>query len=99
MAEFTVNKETFKVRYDKVKAKVKELIREGNIRRIIIKNSDGEKLIEIPLNLGVASVVLVPIWTAIGAIFALAADYTIEVEKIRKGKSEKDEEKIPSEAP
>lgn len=99
MADFTVNKETFKVRYDKVKAKVKELIREGNIRRIIIKNSEDEKLIEIPLNLGVASVVLIPIWTAIGAIVALAADYTIEVEKIRKAKPEQNEEKIPAEAP
>ena len=55
---------------------------EGNIRRIIIKNEEGNKLIEIPLTLGVVGIVLLPVWAAIGAIAALVADCTIVVEKV-----------------
>jgi hypothetical protein len=57
-------------------------VHEGNIRRIIIKNEDGERLIEIPLTLGVVGIVLLPVWAAIGAIAALVADCTIVVEKV-----------------
>ncbi|HEU4799017.1 MAG TPA: DUF4342 domain-containing protein [Gemmatimonadales bacterium] len=64
-------------------AKVKELVREGNVRRIKVKNSEGRALIEIPLTVGVVGVALIPIWVALGAIAALAADYTLEIE--RKG--------------
>jgi len=60
---------------------VKELVREGNIRRIIIKNEDGRTLIEVPLTLGVIGTVLLPVWAAIGAIAALAARLTISVER------------------
>lgn len=61
--------------------RVKELIRQGNIRRITIKNAEGKSLIEIPLTIGVVGVALLPVWAAIGAIVALAADYTLVVEK------------------
>jgi hypothetical protein len=63
-------------------AKVKELVHEGNIRRIIIKNEEGKTLIEIPLTLGVVGAVLLPVLAAVGAIVALVADCTIVVEKV-----------------
>jgi hypothetical protein len=63
-------------------AKVKELVHEGNVRRVIIKNEEGQTLIEVPLTLGVVGAVLLPVWAAIGAIAALLADCTIVVEKV-----------------
>jgi hypothetical protein len=73
--------ETHKVSGDGLLAKIKELVHQGNIRRITIKNDQGRRLLEIPLTVGVAGAVLLPVWVAIGAVAALAADYTIEVER------------------
>ena len=73
--------EEFRVTGDELLSRIKELFREGNIRRVIIKHEDGHVLIEIPLTLGVVGVALMPVWVAIGAMAALAANYTIEVEK------------------
>lgn len=67
---------------DSLLAKVKELLHEGNIRRLIIKNEDGQVLIEIPLTFGVIGALLLPVWAAIGAIAAMAARLTIVVEKV-----------------
>jgi hypothetical protein len=61
--------------------RVKELVREGNVRRIKIKNDEGRTLLEIPLTIGVVGVALIPVWVALGAIAALAADYTLEIER------------------
>lgn len=61
--------------------RVKEIVHEGNVRRITIKNNEGRTLLDIPLTLGVVGVVLVPVWAAIAAIAALAADYTLVVER------------------
>ena len=72
----------FQVKGEELLAKFKELIREGNIRRIIIDNEEGKTLIEIPLTIGVVGVLLLPVWAAIGAIAALAANLNIVVEKI-----------------
>lgn len=66
---------------DKLLDKVKEIIREGNARKITIKNEAGKNLMEVPLTIGIASVVLIPVWVAIGTIAALAGRYTIVVEK------------------
>ncbi len=74
--------EEFRVNGDAMVAKVKELLREGNIRRIIIKNDKGDTLIEVPLTLGVVGAVMLPVWAALGAIAALAANLTIVVEKV-----------------
>jgi len=74
-------KSEFKVKGEDLLKKIKELIHEGNIRRIIIKNADGKTLIEIPVTLGLVGAVLLPVLAAVGAIAALAADYTIEVER------------------
>jgi hypothetical protein len=79
--------EEFKVSGEAVVSKIKELVREGNVRRIIIKNDEGNTLIEIPLTIGVIGTVLLPVWAAIGAIAALAANLTIAVE--RRGATEK----------
>lgn len=62
-------------------ARVKELVHEGNIRRVIVKNEAGHTILEIPLTFGVVGAVLVPIWAALGAIAALASHYTLVVEK------------------
>lgn len=72
----------FKVTGDAVVGKLKELLHEGNIRRITIKNDEGKTLIEIPLTIGVAGALLLPVWAAIGAIAALAANLTIVIEKV-----------------
>lgn len=62
-------------------AKVRELIHQGNIRRITVKNEEGKSIFEIPLTMGVVGAVLLPVWVALGAIAALAGSYTLEVEK------------------
>jgi hypothetical protein len=77
--------EEFRVSGEGVLAKVRELVHEGNVRRITIKNDDGRVLIEIPLTLGVIGTVLLPVWAAIGAIAALAANLTIAVERADDG--------------
>lgn len=73
--------EEFRVSGESVLAKIKELVHEGNVRRITIKNDEGRTLIEIPLTLGVIGTVLLPVWAAIGAIAAMAANLTIAVER------------------
>ena len=73
--------ERYRVSGDKLVAKVKELVREGNVRRITIRNDDGKALIEIPLTIGVVGAVLLPVWAALGAIAALVANCSIEVER------------------
>ncbi|MGA2141399.1 MAG: DUF4342 domain-containing protein [Brevinematales bacterium] len=77
-----VRTEEFKVSGDSLLSKIREIIHEGNIRRITIKNDDGQSLIEIPLTLGVIGAVLLPVWAAIGAIAALAVNFRIVVEKV-----------------
>jgi len=81
MTEEEVRTEEYQVSGESLVAKVKELVHEGNIRRIIIKDEEGKILIEVPLTLGVVGAVLLPVWAAIGAIAALVADCTIVVEK------------------
>ena len=73
--------EEFKINGGEVVDKIKELIHEGNIRRIILKNEEGKTLIEIPLTLGLVGAALMPILAAVGAIAALVAKMTIVVEK------------------
>jgi len=73
--------EEFSITGDELLAKVKELVHEGNVRRLIIKNDEGKTFIEIPLTVGIVGVLLLPVWAAIGAIAALATDCTIVVER------------------
>jgi hypothetical protein len=74
--------EEIKTTGEQLLAKVKELVREGNVRRIIVKNEEGKTLIEIPLTLGVVGALLLPVAAAVGAIAALVADCTIVVERV-----------------
>jgi hypothetical protein len=74
-------KEEFSVSGEQLLAKVKELIKAGNIRRIAIKGSDGRVIIEFPLTLGVVGALLLPVLTAVGAIAALAMEYTIVIDR------------------
>ena len=76
-----VHYEEFRVDGEGLIAKIKEILHEGNVRRIIIKDDKGNTYIEIPLTIGVVGVILIPVWAAIGAIAALAANFTIVVEK------------------
>jgi hypothetical protein len=66
---------------EKLTAKVKSLLHEGNVRRITVKNSEGHTIIEIPVTAGVAAVVVAPVLTAVAAIAALASDWEIEVHR------------------
>lgn len=76
--------ETFNLKsedVDQVIAKIRHLIDEGNVRSIVVKNERGQTLIVVPLTVGLVGAALLPVWAAIGAIAALAADCTIEVER------------------
>ena len=75
------NWESFKVTGDEIMTKVKEIVREGNARRIIIKNEKDEIIMEFPLTIGAIGAVLAPMFAAIGALAALATKCTILVEK------------------
>jgi len=77
----TTRKEEFKVSGEMLLTKIKELLHEGNVRHIIIKNDAGTVIAEFPLTAGVVGVLLLPAWAAMGAIAALAADLTIIVER------------------
>lgn len=72
-------KEEFKVDGQDLLKKVKELIQEGNVRRIIIKDKDGKVLIELPLTVGVIGAVFAPVLAAVGAIAALVTECSIIV--------------------
>jgi hypothetical protein len=84
MSEAKVRTEEFRVSGEVLLAKCKELVHEGNVRRLTIKNEEGKTLIDIPLMLGVVGAVLAPQAAAIGAIAALVTDCTIVVEKMEE---------------
>ncbi|HEY8999606.1 MAG TPA: DUF4342 domain-containing protein [Candidatus Saccharimonadales bacterium] len=74
-------KEEFKVNGEELLKKVKQLISEGNVRRIVIKNKEGKSIVEIPLTVGVVGTLLAPPLAAVGAIAALVTECTIVVER------------------
>ena len=75
------NKTEFSVSGDELLKKIKEIINEGNARRIIIKDKTGNTYLEIPVTVGIIGAVLAPVLAAVGAIAALAADFRIEIIK------------------
>jgi hypothetical protein len=81
MSEERTWTEEIKTTGEELVSKTKELLHEGNVRRIIIKDEEGKTIIEVPLTLGVVGAVLLPTLAAVGAIAALVADCTIVVEK------------------
>jgi hypothetical protein len=84
MAGGKTRTEEFRVSGEQLLGKIKELIHEGNIRRIIIKNKDGQTIVEFPVTVGVLGAVLAPYLAAVGAIAALVAEATIVVEKVER---------------
>ena len=81
MTEEKVRSEEFKLSGSEIVDKIKELLHEGNIRRIIIKQ-EGQTVIELPLTVAAVGVVLVPVLAAIGAFAALVTDCSIVVERV-----------------
>ncbi len=75
------NKEFFTVSGERIIEKVKEIIKEGNARKIIIKNEKEETIAEFPLTAGTVGVLMAPALAALGAIAALITKCTIVVEK------------------
>lgn len=98
MTEKKSGYEEFKVSGENLLGKVKELIHEGNVRRVFIKNDDGTTLLEIPLTAGLAVTVvaaaLAPVLVAVGAIAALVTQVTVGVE--RRGPDSTDREGSPA---
>jgi len=77
----------FKVKGEELLQKVRDIVHEGNARKIIIKDDKGSPFIEIPLTLGVVGALLAPVWAAVGAVAALASHFTVEV--VRKDAPDK----------
>jgi diacylglycerol kinase family enzyme len=77
----TQKTESFKVKGEELLKKVKEIIKEGNVRKITIKDKDGKTLVVLPLTIGVIGAVIAPVLAAVGAIAALVAECTVSVER------------------
>lgn len=71
--------EEFSVNGEELLARVKDLIRQGNVRRIIIKSKDGRSLLEVPLTIGVVGAVFMPVLAAVGALAALVTECSVVV--------------------
>ena len=82
MSEEKVRTEEFRVDGEELIAKIKNLVKEGNIRRITINNKEGKTVFEIPLTFGVVGALIAPQLAAIGAIAALVTEATVVVEKV-----------------
>lgn len=82
MSEEKFRTEEFRVNGEELIAKIKNLLKEGNIRRIIIKDKEGKVVFEIPLTFGVVGALIAPQLAAIGAIAALITEATVVVEKV-----------------
>jgi len=82
MSEEKFRTEEFRVNGEELVARIKKLVNDGNIRRIIIKNKEGKVIFEIPLTFGVVGALIAPQLAAIGAIAALLTEATVVVEKI-----------------
>ena len=84
MAEKKPRTEEFVVTGEKLVSVVKDLVHQGNIRRITVKNKEGKSLIEIPLTFGVVGVLLLPTLAALGAVAALVTECQIVVERMEE---------------
>jgi hypothetical protein len=78
----TTQREKIEVRGDDLLATFKELVHEGNIRKVTILNEEGNKIVEIPLTVGVVGALLLPSLAAIGAIAAIVTKCTLEIERV-----------------
>ena len=85
MSEEKFRTEEFHINGEELLARIKKLVHEGNIRRIIIKDKHGKTVMEIPMTFGVVGALLAPQLAAIGAIAALITEATVVVEKTNNG--------------
>ena len=81
MKDYNYYKKEFAVKGKELLEKIEELIHQGNITRIIIKNSDGRPYIEIPVTIGVVGAFFAPVLTAVGALAGMAANFKVEIVK------------------
>lgn len=72
-------KEEFRVKGEELVEKIKQLIHEGNVRRLIIKDEDGKVYLEIPVTFGVIGALIAPMLAAVGAVAAMVANLKVEV--------------------
>ena len=77
--------EEFQVKGEQLLAKVKDLVHQGNIRRLVIANEDGRTLVEIPLTVGVVGALLLPVAAAVAAIATVVTDCSVRVERTDGG--------------
>jgi hypothetical protein len=77
--------EMFSVNGEELLRKIREIIHEGNVRKIIIRDDKGATYLEVPLAVGVVGALLLPVWAALGALAAVASHFTIEI--VRKDDS------------
>jgi len=82
MSEEQVRVEEFQVEGDQIVEKVKELVSEAHVRRLVIKNQEGKTVIDVPLAVGLAGALLKPKLIALSAIAAMITHGTIVVEKV-----------------
>lgn len=94
-----VRVEEVEVTGEKLLATIRDLVHQGNVRRIVIRNAQGVALLEIPLVLGIAGAVLVPVWAAIGALAALLAKLTLVVERVEEAPPGPGKPAPPDDAP
>jgi len=73
--------EEFSINGEDLVAKVKDIVKQGNAKKIIIKGKDGKEILSFPVTVGVAGIVLAPVFAAVGAIAALVTECTIIVER------------------
>jgi hypothetical protein len=85
--------EEIKVLAHELAEKVKQLIAEGNVHRLIIKDEHGHTFVEIPITVAAVGAILAPILAAVGAIAAMAAKFTIVVERTAPGEKAAPQEK------
>ena len=71
--------ETIRVTGEQLVCKIKELVQEGNVRRVIIRDKDGKELVQFPLTVGVVGVMFAPVLAAVGALAALVSECSIIV--------------------
>ncbi len=73
-------REEYTVKGEHLVARAKELVHQGNVKRLIVKDESGQALIEVPLTVGIVGAMMLPVWVALGAMAALANNFTLEVE-------------------
>jgi hypothetical protein len=80
--------EEFNIRGEELVAKIKELVRQGNIRRISVRDEDGRTLVDLPLTWGVVGALVAPQLAALGAIAALITKGSIVIERLDEDRDE-----------